>query len=116
MASMAICLSVMALILSALIFLGARLFLKQRLCELFRVERLQIVRLLAQADKFNRQAKLFLNGHHHSPLACSVELGDDEAGERDGLVKFARLIKRVHPRGRIEDKQHFVGRSGKFPG
>ena len=86
------------------------LFLKQRLSELFRVEGLQIFRLLAETDEFDGQAKLFLDCHHHAALAGAVELGDDQAGERHGLVKLARLVERVHASGRIQHQQHLVRR------
>ena len=39
-------------------------FLKQRLRELFRIEGLQVIRLLAEADEFDGQTEFFLDGHH----------------------------------------------------
>jgi hypothetical protein len=89
-------------------------FLKQRLRELFRIERLQIVRLLAETDELDRQAEFLLDRHDHAAFARAVELGHDEAGERHGLVKFARLIQRVHAGRRVEHEQDFVRRAGEL--
>ena len=88
------------------------LFLKQRLRELFRVEGLQVVRLLAEADEFDGQAEFLLDGHDHAAFARAVEPGHDEAGERDGLVEFARLVERVHAGAAVEHEQDFVRRAG----
>ena len=53
--------------------------LKQRRGELLRVEGLKIIRLLADADEFDRQAEFLLNGNDHAALAGAVEFGDDQA-------------------------------------
>src|SRR6266498_5425839 len=45
------------------------LFLKQRRCELFRVKRLQIVRLFSDADEFDGQPEFLLNRDHHAAFA-----------------------------------------------
>ena len=55
-------------------------FLKQRLRELFGVEGLQIVRLLAEADEFDGQAEFLLDRHDHAAFARAVELGHNQAG------------------------------------
>jgi hypothetical protein len=91
-----------------------QLFLKQCLRELLRVERLQIVRLLAEADEFDGQTEFFLDGNHHAAFARSVELGNDEAGERDGLVEFARLVERVHAGAAVEHEQDLVWCTGQL--
>src|SRR6185436_21171235 len=75
------------------------LVLKQRRRKLLRVERLQIVRLFADADEFDWQPELLLNRDDHAAFARAVELGDDEAREFYRLVEFTRLIQGVHPRG-----------------
>ena len=54
-----------------------KLFLKQRLRELLRVEGLQVVRLFAEADEFDGQAEFLLDRHHHAAFARAVELGHD---------------------------------------
>lgn len=89
-------------------------FLKQRLRELFGVEGLQVVRLLAEADEFDGQAEFLLDRHHHAAFARTVELGHDEAGERHGLVEFARLVQRVHAGAAVEHEQDFVRRPGQL--
>ena len=73
--------------------IASRLLLKQRLCELFCVEGLQVVRLLAEADEFDGQAEFLLDSHDHAAFARAIQLGHDEAGERHGLVEFARLCQ-----------------------
>ena len=62
---------------------------KQCLRELFCVEELQVGRLLDEADEFDGQAEFLLDRHHHAAFARAVELGHDEAGERDAFVEFA---------------------------
>lgn len=52
------------------------LSLEQCLRKLLRVERLQVVRLLPEADKLDGQAKLLLNGYDHPAFASAVELRD----------------------------------------
>ena len=89
-------------------------FLKQSLRELFGVERLQIIRLLAEADEFDGQAEFLLDRHHHAAFARAVELGHDEAGERDGFVEFARLVQRIHAGAAVEYEQDFVRRAGQL--
>jgi len=89
------------------------LFLKQRLRELFRVEGLLVVRLLAEADEFDGQAEFLQDRHHHAAFARAVQLGHDEAGERDSLVKFTRLVQRVHAGRRVQHQQDFVRRAGR---
>ena len=90
------------------------LFLKQRLRELFGVEGLQIVQLLAEADEFDGQPEFLLDRHHHAAFARAVELGHDEAGERDGFVEFARLVQRIHAGAAVEYEQDFVRRTGQL--
>ena len=48
---------------------------KERAGKLFGVKRLQIIRLLAQADELDGQAKFFLNGHDHAAFTGAVQLG-----------------------------------------
>jgi len=87
------------------------LLFKQRLGKLFRIERLQIIRLLPQPHEFDGQAEFLLNRDDHPPFAGAVQLGDDQSSERDCLVKLARLVEGVHPRGRIQNQQDFVRRA-----
>ncbi|MDB6020597.1 MAG: permease of the major facilitator superfamily, partial [Pedosphaera sp.] len=75
---------------------GLLLLRKQRLRVLLRVERLQIIRLFAEADEFDGQAQFFLNRHHHAAIAGAVQFGHHQAGQRHGLVEFPRLGQGVH--------------------
>src|SRR5947209_18270991 len=52
---------------------------EEGLCELPGIEWLQIIGLFAQANKFDGQAQLLLNGHHHAAFARAVEFGDNQA-------------------------------------
>src|SRR5438445_6710738 len=89
-------------------FFGCRLtlaagsFLKQRRRELLRVERLQIVRLFADADEFDGQAEFLLKRDDHAAFARAVEFGDDEPRELHRFVKFTRLVQGVHAGGAVE--------------
>jgi hypothetical protein len=58
--------------------------------------------------------KFPLNGHDHAAFAGAVELGDDQAGQGDGFVKFARLHQRVHAGAGVQDQQGLVRRAGQF--
>ena len=60
------------------------------------------------------QAEFLLDRDDHAAFAGAVELGDDQAGERDGLVEFARLVQGVHAGGGVEHQQHFVRRAGQL--
>src|SRR6266516_5454133 len=91
-------------------------FPKQRRRELLRVERLQIIRLFADADEFDRQAELVLNRDDHAAFARAVEFGDDEPRELHRFVKFTRLVQGVHAGGAVEHQQDFMRRAGQFPG
>src|SRR5437879_6490598 len=62
--------------------------LKQRRRELLRVERLQIVRLFAEADEFDWQAQFLLNRDDHAAFARAVEFGDDQPRELHRFVEF----------------------------
>ncbi len=44
--------------------------------EEFGVEGLQVVRLLAKTDEFDRQTEYLLDGHHHAALARTVSADD----------------------------------------
>jgi hypothetical protein len=50
----------------------------------------------------------------HAAFAGAVELGDDQAGERDGFVEFARLHQRVHAGAGVQHQQRLVRRAGQF--
>ena len=52
---------------------------KQRIRILLRIERLQIIRLFAEADEFDRQAEFFLDGDDHAAFAGAIELGNHQS-------------------------------------
>ena len=57
-----------------------RLFREERFDVGLRVERLQVVELLADADELDRQAELLLDAEDRAALGGAVELGQDDAG------------------------------------
>ena len=92
------------------------LFLEQRRRKQLRVERLQIIRLFADADEFDGQAEFLLKRDDHAAFARAVEFGDDETREFHRFVKFTRLVQGVHAGGAVEHQQDFMRRAGEFPG
>src|ERR1041385_705965 len=87
---------------------------EKRRRKFLRIEWLQVFRLLAKADELDWQPEFLLDRDYHPALARAVELGDNEAGERDGLVKLARLVERVHAGGGVEHEQGFMRRAGEL--
>src|SRR5688572_9568121 len=92
------------------LFLG----LEKRARELRRIKRLEILSLLAEADEFNWNAKIFLNRHNHPALACAIEFRDHEPGELYSFIELARLVESIHSRSRIEHEQRLMGRARNF--
>jgi hypothetical protein len=68
--------------------------------------------LLADADEADGNVQFLRNGEHHTALGGAVELGDDQAGNADALVKLNGLGHRVLPDGPIQNQQYFVRGTG----
>ena len=81
---------------------------------MFRIEFLEVVRFFAETDKFDRQSKFFLNRDDHAAFAGAVKFGHDQARHFYRFVEFARLVQRIHPGGRVEHEQHFMGSAGQL--
>src|SRR5471032_2139707 len=74
-----------------LLFDWARLAaFEESLGKLGRIERLQRIGALAQADKFDRDAELIDDADEHAALGCRVQLRDDNPGQLRGFVKEPR--------------------------
>ncbi len=73
------------------------------------IERLEVWGGLAEADEAGRDAEFLLNGDEDAAFTAAVEFGDDDAGDGDGFVEFARLLKGVGPCGGIDDEEHLMG-------
>jgi len=74
---------------------GSLLFLEHLLEEEAGVEGGEIFEFLASADETGGDVELVLDGYHDAAFAAAVELGDDDAGEVYGLVKFPGLLQGV---------------------
>src|SRR6266496_1456924 len=72
------------------------------------VERREIVQVFGGADKARWNSKLIRDRHDLSALAAAVQLGNDEAGESDCALEFARLVERVAVRCCINHQQGFM--------
>src|SRR5687768_6083157 len=71
----------------AIVLLSWLRFLReQRGRELFRVERLEIICLLAETDKLDWQVQLLLDGEDHPASAGAVEFRDDQPGQLHCLM------------------------------
>lgn len=75
------------------------------------IEQREVVDLFAGADEAGGKAELILNGYDNAAFAAAVEFGDNEAGQADGLLEFARLRERVAAGCRIDHQERFVRRS-----
>src|SRR5579885_1258897 len=76
--------------------------------EVVRVERLEIVDPLADADGVDRQFEALGDGHQNAAARRSVELGHDEAGDARDLLEDFHLIERILARGCVEHEDHAV--------
>src|SRR5215210_7993984 len=71
-----------------------------------RLERRQVVGPLPQADQLHRDAELALDRDDDAALGRAVELGQDDAGDVDGLGEDPRLDDAVLAGRGVEDEQH----------
>ena len=92
--------------------LDSRPLIKQRIHELVRIEQLQVVDLLADADVFHRDAHLLADRDDDAPLGGAVELGEDDAGAAGRFGKMLRLADAVLAGRGVEHQQAFVRRAG----
>src|SRR6266508_4222425 len=75
-----------------------------------RVEQREIIELLSSAYKARWNSKFILNCDDDAAFATSVELGDNEAGQSDCVLEFARLTERVAASGGIDYQQGLMRR------
>src|SRR5262249_30064914 len=64
---------------------------QQRSGKVVRVERPQILELLADSDQLDGNAELVGDGQRDAALGRAVELGEDDSGDPDGLAEELRL-------------------------
>src|ERR1700674_4850083 len=80
-----------------------------------RIEHVEIIEALTEADELDRHAQLLLDGEEGAAPGTAVELRDHEPGERGDLVKGQRLTHRVHAGGRVDDEEYLVRSLGDEP-
>src|SRR5207247_2364012 len=78
----------------------------QRLGEIARDERAQVVDVFAYADEQKRNGPLPRDRANHPALGGAIELGDDEAGEAERVVEGLDLRERVLPGVGVEHAGH----------
>ena len=74
----------------------------ERLDVFLRVERLEIVDALAEADVLHRHAQLLRDGNADAAFGRAVELRQDNARQTRRLTEDLRLLQSVLPRRRVE--------------
>src|SRR5262249_40591636 len=85
---------------------------EQRLDVLLRIERLQILELLADADELHRQIELALDAEDGAALGGAVELCEDDAGTLDRLLELLRPHNRILTARSVEHEKDFMRRAG----
>ena len=76
--------------------------------EALRIEGLQILDLLADADQLDRDAELLIDGDHDAALGGAIELRQDQPGEPHRLVEHLGLLESVLAGGRLDDHEAFM--------
>ena len=74
-----------------------------------RIKDLEVLRLLAGADELDRHTRDRLDGQRRAAARIAVELGEDQAGETEGVVKRLGDIHRLLPERAVGDEEDFIG-------
>src|SRR5581483_632867 len=82
---------------------------EQRLNEIMRVERKQVINLLADTDILDGQPEFARDGDHHPALGGAIKLGENNAGCTGMLNELTGLGKAVLSGCCVKDQQHLVG-------
>ena len=72
------------------------------------LEGCEVVGPLTQSDEFDGHAELLLHLHDDASLGRTVQLGQDDTGDVDGLTEDLRLTHAVLTRRRVEDEEHLI--------
>src|SRR5207237_10453612 len=75
----------------------------ERAREILRIERPQVVELLADADQLHRQAELVGDRNRDTAFRGAVELRQRDTGDADRLAEEAGLLEPVLPCRRLDD-------------
>ena len=89
---------------------------QERAREVLRVERPQVLELLADPDQLDRDPELVGDRQRDAALGRAVELGEDDAGDVDGLAEQLGLADAVLARGGVDGHQRLVRRVGHLLG
>ena len=81
---------------------------KKGLCKVLRIEAFKIVFSFSQADPFDRDMELFINGKDDAALGCSVKLCQDDACQRNDFTKIFCLADSILPCRCIKDKKRLM--------
>ena len=71
------------------------------------IKRVQRVVFFARAHEFHRRSRHFADGKRRAAARVAVELGQDDAGQAEPLVKFAGGADRVLPDHGVRHEQDF---------
>src|SRR6266850_3688027 len=86
-------------------FAASFLFPKQRLDETHGIEGFDVLRFFAEANEFDRDIELLADGDDHAAFGGAIQLGEDDAGDVDGLADHLGLLDGVLAAGGIEHEQ-----------
>src|SRR5690606_20612362 len=78
---------------------------EDRVDEAARIELLEVVERLADADELDRQRHVFADAEHRAALRRAVELRQDQSRHGRGARELAGLPDRVLSGRRVEDEE-----------
>ena len=76
-----------------------------------RVERAEVIELLADAHELDGEAELVGDGDGDAALRRAVQLRQRDAGHADRVAEESRLLQAVLAGGRVDDQQGLVRRA-----
>src|SRR2546421_439922 len=82
---------------------------QQRVQVLLRVESVEILETLANADELYGHREFRFDPQYYPGSGTAIHLRHRQAGEADRLLKHLNLLRRVLPDVGIEDGEDFVG-------
>jgi hypothetical protein len=85
------------------------IFAEERFDEADGIEGFDVFGLFTEADELDGNVELLANGDDHAAFGRAVELGEDDAGDVDGLAEHLGLLDGVLAAGGVEDEEDFVG-------
>src|SRR6267378_3511589 len=83
---------------------------QQRIKVLSRIEPIEVIEVLADADKFHRHRKLSFDTKHNARPGAAIHFRHRQPRQPDRLLEHFDLLRRVLPDMRVEDRQHLLRR------